>query len=57
MRISENASMATLPKIAADTGVIPKGMGKWKGMLTLMEERNSLLPEGVSKSEILQEDI
>lgn len=49
--------MATLPKIAADTGVIPKGMGKWKGMLTLMEERNSLLPEGVSKSEILQEDI
>lgn len=48
--------MATLPKVAADTGVIPKGTGKWKGMLTQIEEKNSLLPEGLTKSEIPEED-
>lgn len=36
-----------LPKVAADTGVITKGMGKWEGTLTQMEERNSLPPEGL----------
>lgn len=44
------------PKVAADTGVIPKGMGKCERMLTQMKERNSLPPEGLTESKILEED-